>query len=163
MKFIIFTAIFAFALSSAGDVTALAVSATFYNTTNKVSDSLCQLTVTATINVPFGTSGNNAIWLMNSKTQHSVIVNDTIIFVSMGFTVTGTTFSAPTATAGFYVANNAITIGSSTTVTSANAPSFGSLTTGSSTIASDGTSWATTFNTSYSQTQYLNASTASAG
>ena len=163
MKFILLAAIIALAFSTTGDVTAVAVAATFYNTTGKVADAMCQLTVTATIGAAVSASGYNSVWLMDSKTQNSVVVNDTIIFVSMGFTVTSGAFSAPTAAAGFYVANAAVTIGSSATVTATNAPAVGTLTTGSSTVASAGTSWATSFNTSYTQAQYLNASTSSAG
>ena len=163
MKFILLAAIFAIAFSAAGDVTAVAVSANFYNTTGKVADAMCQLTVTATLATVATASGYNPVWLMDSKTQNSVLVNDTIIFVSMGFTVSSGAFSAPTATAGFYVANAAITVASSAAVTTTNAPAVGTLTTGSSTIASGGTTWSTSFNTSFTQAQYLNSSTSTAG
>ena len=57
MKLILLAAIFAIAFSGAGDATAVAVSAAFYNTSSKVSDGLCQFTVTATIATITGVTG----------------------------------------------------------------------------------------------------------
>ena len=164
MKLILLAAIFAIAFSAAGDVTAVAVTAAFYNTSSKVADGLCQLTVTATVASAATATGYHPIWLINSKTQHTTLVNDTIIFVQMGFTfAAGPVFSAPVATAGFYVANAAVTVTTTAAVTSTNAPAIGSLTTASSTIGSTGLTWTTAFNTSYTQAQYLNSSTAGTG
>ena len=163
MKLILLAAIFAIAFSAAGDVTVVAVTAAFYNTSSKVADGLCQLTVTATVPTAAAASGYHPIWLINSKTQHTTLVNDTIIFVQMGFTVASGAFSAPVATAGFYVANAAVTVTTTAAVTSTNAPAVGSLTTASSTIGSTGLTWTTAFNTSYTQAQYLNSSTAGTG
>ena len=47
MKFILLITLLAIAFSSNGDVTALSLSATFYNTTGKAADALCGLTVSA--------------------------------------------------------------------------------------------------------------------
>ena len=159
MKLILFVAIFAMAYSTAAVISAVAVSATFYNTTGKAADAMCGLTVSVTATAATAT-GFSCIWLVNSKTVNSLVVNDTIVFVSMGYSVSGTSFSSPVATAGYYVANAAITVASSgTPVTTSNAPAIGSLTTGNSTVAAAGGTWGTSFNITYTQAQYLNSST----
>ena len=159
MKLILIAAIFAIAYSTPASISAVAVSATFYNTTGKAADATCGLTVSVTATAATAT-GFSCVWLVNSKTVNSLVVNDTIVFVSMGYTVSGSSFSSPSATAGFYVANAAITVASSgTPVTTSNAPAIGSLTTANSTVASAGGTWATSFNLTYTQAQYYNSST----
>ena len=166
MKFILLAAIVAIAFSTAGDVTSIAATATFYNTTGKVADAMCQLAVTASMTAAYATAGTvfSPIWLVNDKTQHSVVVNDTILYVQMSYTYAATpTWTVGTATAAMYVASSAVTIGSSAAVTSSNTGAIGSLTTGSSAVSSTGVSWTTSFNLTYTQSQYFNSSNSNIG
>ena len=161
MKFILLITLLAIAFSSNGDVTALSLSATFYNTTGKAADALCGLTVSATVGTALATSltVSSPLWLFNSMTQNSVAVNDSMIFINNVYTVEVSgggdvparnlnerraldTFTLGTPTAAFYAASSAFTLSSSVTVTSSNVAAVGTLAVGAGTISSAGTSWA---------------------
>ena len=166
MKFILLAAIVAIAFSTAGDITGVAATATFYNTTGKAADAMCQLAVTASVAAAYATAGTvfSPIWLVNDKTQHSVAVNDTILFVQMSYTYAATpSWTIGTASAAMYVASSAVTIGAAVAVTTSNTGAIGSLTTGSSAVSSTGVSWTTSFNLTYTQSQYFNSSNSNVG
>ena len=157
MKFIVVLALIAVAFCTAGDLSSPALTASFKNTSSKAADGYCQFTFTGTL-ATLTADINLHLWLMNSKTQHSVLVNDTIIYVKNAVTFSGLT---TVTTGASYVATSAITITTSDTVTSSNTVSGGTIATNGGVVTT--TSLTFNMNATYTQFQYLNASTTSQG
>jgi hypothetical protein len=84
MKFLLLAITIAVALAAAGDVTAVAVTGSFVNTTGKVDGAWCSYAVAVTHAATVPADGSkiyNSLWLVNSAAAGTWVVNQTIVFV----------------------------------------------------------------------------------
>jgi len=160
MKFILVATLIALSFAGAGDVTAVALSASFANTTALKANGICIITVACTVEtIAAAATSPSAIWLINSATQHAVAVNTTVIFLTQTYTMPAAVPIAGAQTGAAYVANAAVTITTSDVLTATNTASAGSLTLGTAATMTT-TSWGTSINVTYTQFQYLNSTSA---
>jgi hypothetical protein len=161
MKLILIATLIALTFAAAGDVTAVAVTASFGNSSALKTGGVCILTVTATCTtIAAATTSPSAIWLINSATQHAVAVNTTIIFLTQAYTMPAAVPVAGAQTGVVYYANAAVTIAAAADVlTATNTATAGTLALGTAATMTV-TSWGATVNVSYSTYQYLNSTNA---
>jgi hypothetical protein len=118
MKFLLLAITIAVALA-ANEVTAATVTGSFVNTTGKVAGAWCSFAVAvthATTSLTASTNTHYNIWLVNSATAGTWVINQTIVYVMVSNTVSATPAITASAAAGsIYFASAAVTLASAST------------------------------------------------